>query len=490
MPVPTLARLVGGQWRAPEDGRTIDVTDPADVRRVVARVPAMRAEDVPGLYEAAVAGLRTWRRTPALERGAILRRAADLLRERATEIVADLVAEMGKTTAEATVEVTKSADFFDYYASLARLPYGDLLNDARPGTQTSVRTEPVGVVLAITPWNDPLLTPARKLGPALFAGNAVILKPATETPVVAVHLARALDDAGLPAGVLGLAVGHTGEIAGPLLSDPRLDAVSFTGSTAVGRLLRRQLADTNVRLQTEMGGKNASVVFADADLDLATSTIAAAAFGQAGQRCTATSRVVVLREVADALISGLAARASALRLGPGGEPGTDVGPLVSMRHRDSVRNHLDEAVKDGATVHAGREERSSAALAHGCFVTPTVLSISDPEQAAVWREEVFGPVVVVLTVDDFDAAVAAVDDSQYGLAAAVFTRGLATAHEFAEQVTAGQVSVNLPTTGWDVHMPFGGFRDSGSAFKEQGLAGLRFYTRLKTVAVHYGTRPA
>src|ERR1700742_740915 len=228
MPVPTLARLVGGEWRAPEDGRTIDVTDPADVRRVVARVPAMRAEDVPGLYEAAVAGLSSWRRTPALERGVILKRAADLLRERATEIVADLVAEMGKTTAEATVEVTKSADFFDYYASLARLPYGDLLNDARPGTQTSVRTEPVGVVLAITPWNDPLLTPARKLGPALFTGNAVILKPATETPVVAVHLARALDDAGLPAGVLGLAVGRTDEIAEPLLSDPRLDAVSFT----------------------------------------------------------------------------------------------------------------------------------------------------------------------------------------------------------------------------------------------------------------------
>ena len=486
MPVPTLARLVGGEWRAPEDGRTIDVTDPADVRHVVARVPAMRAEDVPGLYEAAVAGLKTWRRTPALERGVILRRAADLLRERAPEIVADLVAEMGKTTAEATVEVTKSADFFDYYASLARLPYGDLLNDGRPGTQTSVRTEPVGVVLAITPWNDPLLTPARKLAPALFAGNAVILKPAIETPVVAVHLARALDDAGLPAGVLGLAVGHIDEIGGPLLGDPRLDAVSFTGSTAVGRRLRRELADTSVRLQTEMGGKNASVVLADADLELAVNTIAAAAFGQAGQRCTATSRVVVQREVADALIEGLAGRARALQVGPGGATGTEVGPLVSMRHRDSVQKHLEEAIKDGATVYAGGEDRGDADFVHGCFVAPTVLAITDPARAAVWRDEVFGPVVVVLTVDDFDAAVAAVDDSQYGLAAAVFTRGLGHAHEFAEQVNAGQVSVNLPTTGWDVHMPFGGFRDSGSAFKEQGLAGLRFYTRLKTVAVHYG----
>jgi aldehyde dehydrogenase (NAD+) len=349
-----------------------------------------------------------------------------------------------------------------------------------------VRTEPVGVVLAITPWNDPLLTPARKLGPALFAGNAVILKPAMETPVVAVHLARALDDAGLPAGVLGLAVGHIEEIAGPLLSDHRLDAVSFTGSTAVGRGLRRQLADSGVRLQTEMGGKNASVVFADADLELAVTTIAAAAFGQAGQRCTATSRVVVQREVADALISGLAARARALRVGPGGTAGTQVGPLVSMRHRDSVQKHLEEAVKDGATVHAGHEEQRGADFAHGCFVAPTVLGITDPARAAIWRDEVFGPVVVVLTVDGFDAAVTAVNDSRYGLAAAVFTRGLRTAHEFAEQVDAGQVSVNLPTTGWDVHMPFGGFRDSGSAFKEQGLAGLRFYTRLKTVAVHFG----
>lgn len=173
MPVPTLARLVGGEWRAPEDGRTIDVTDPADVRRVVARVPTMRAEEVPAVYEAAVTGLRTWRRTPALERGTILRRAADLLGERAPEIVTDLVAEMGKTTAEATVEVTKSADFLDYYASLARLPCGDLLNDARPGTQTSVRTEPVGVVQTVTPWNDPPLTPARKLGPGSVGHRAV-----------------------------------------------------------------------------------------------------------------------------------------------------------------------------------------------------------------------------------------------------------------------------------------------------------------------------
>ncbi|MDN3359089.1 aldehyde dehydrogenase family protein [Actinomadura sp. DC4] len=483
MSIPTLHRLVGGEWRAPEDGRALDVTDPADVRRIVARVPAMRAADVPELYERAVDAVRTWRRTPALERAAILRRTAALLRERADAIAADLVAEMGKTRAEADGEVAKSADLFEFYASLARLPYGELLHDARARTETSARTEPVGVVLAITPWNDPLLTPARKLAPALFAGNAVILKPALDTPVVALHLARALDDAGLPAGVLGTAIGSSQEISGPLLRDERLDALTFTGSTPVGRRLRRELGDTNVRLQTEMGGKNASVVLADADLGLAVDAVAAASFGQAGQRCTATSRVVVERAVAGEFVAALTARARAARLGPGADPATDVGPLVSMRHRDSVRAGLERAVREGATLHTGGEALDEHV--NGCFLTPAVLEIEDPAAVTIWREEVFGPVVVVLVVDGFEAALAAADDSAYGLAAAVYSRDLGHAHEFADRVTAGQVAVNLPTTGWDVHLPFGGFRDSGSPFKEQGREGLRFYTRVKTVSIGY-----
>jgi acyl-CoA reductase-like NAD-dependent aldehyde dehydrogenase len=475
-----MPNLVGGAWST-AGSEVIEVRDPADVDRVVGRVPAMSAGEVTAVYDHAASGARAWAATGALERGTVLARAAALVRERADGIATDLVSEMGKTLAEARVETGKAADFLDYYAGLARLPLGELLADGRPGVDVAVRHEPVGVVLAITPWNDPLLTPARKLGPALFADNVVVLKPATETPIVALHLARALHDAGLPAGVLGTVTGRGAAVAAPLLGDPRLAAVSFTGSTAVGMKLRRALADRHVRLQTEMGGKNATAVLADADLELAAATIAAAAFGQAGQRCTATSRVVVDESLADPLLQRLVAIAAGTRLGGGLASETTMGPLVSERHRDDVLDHVGRAISEGARLVAGGTSPDDPALRRGCFVAPTILADVEPSMA-IWRDEVFGPVVVVRVVDGYDAAVAAVNDSSYGLSAAVFTRSLEHATRFAADVETGQVSVNLPTSGWDVHQPFGGFGASGSAFKEQGLDGLRFYTRTKTVA--------
>jgi aldehyde dehydrogenase (NAD+) len=244
----------------------LEVRDPADVRSVVGEVPAMTPGDIEAAYKRARAGFETWRRTNPLDRAAVLADCADLVRAGAEDGAVTLVRENGKTLAEARVEVTKTADFLDYYASFGRQPWGEILADARGGTQTTVRTEPVGVVLAITPWNDPLLTPARKLGPALIAGNAVLLKPAGQTPLIATWLAGLLREAGLPDGVLEVVTGRSDEISGALLTDPELDAVTFTGSNDVGRHLRRALCDRNVRLQAELGGKNASVVLADADL--------------------------------------------------------------------------------------------------------------------------------------------------------------------------------------------------------------------------------
>ena len=470
----------------PTGERTLDVVDPADTRRVVARIPAMTAPEVTELYDRAAEAGAGWAALSPIDRAAVMSRAARTLRERHEEIAADLVAEMGKTRAEAEGEVEKAADFFDYYAGFARHPWGELLADGRRGTRTSVRREPVGVVLLVTPWNDPLLTPARKLAPALIAGNTVVLKPATQTPLVSLHLARALHDSGLPAGVLGVAVGSIRQIEEALLDDVRLDAVSFTGSTPVGRSLQRRLAGRNVRLQTELGGKNASAVLADADLDLAVRTIASAAFGQTGQRCTATSRVVVDRAVAEQVVSGLVAQAEALQVGPGEAKGTVIGPLADPGHRDSVLEHITRAVAQGAGIAAGGAAPQGEEYAHGCYVRPTVLVGVDREMD-IWREEVFGPVIAVQVVDGFDAAVEAVNDSVYGLSSAVFTRDLRQAEAFSDRVRTGQVSVNLPTMGWDVHMPFGGFGDSGSPFKEQGSEALNFYTRVKTVAVRYDT---
>lgn len=474
-------RLVAGEWRA---GGPLGITvhNPADVRLIVGTVPAMTAHEVTELYDAAEQGARTWRSTSVIARGEVLSRAADLLRDRAEQITTDLVAEMGKTTAEARTEVTKAADFLDYYAGLARLPQGDVLPDTRPQTHVHTRLEPVGIVALVTPWNDPLLTPARKLAPALVTGNAVLLKPATETPIVAVHLAKALDDAGLPPGVLGLVTGHTSEISEALLDDDRLAALSFTGSTAVGRMLQVHLAGRSVRVQTEMGGKNASVVLADADIELAVSTIFAASFGQSGQRCTATSRVIVVGEVADQLVSGLVAAARQLHLGPGTDPATTMGPLVSKAHQDEVLTHIQRATAEGAKVVLGGRVPDGDGLAHGCFIEATLLT-GVHRSMSIWKDEVFGPVVAVHVVADEAEALEAANDSSYGLAASVFTRSLARAYRFIDAMEAGQVSVNLPTSGWDVHLPFGGFRDSGSPFKEQGLEALSFYRRVKTVAL-------
>lgn len=478
--------LVGGEWVASGSGEWIDVQNPADLRTPAFRVPALTPDDVIRAYDHAERGFTTWKRTSPLARATILTGAAALLRERADAIAEDVATENGKTRAEARGEALKAADFLEYYGLLVgRAGYGTLLNDARPDTRTSAQQEPLGVVLAITPWNDPLITPARKLAPALAAGNAAVLKPATETPVSGMHLARALHDAGLPAGVLNVVTGRTSRIADALLGDARIAAVTFTGSNTVGDDLRTTFATRNIRFQGELGGKNASVVLADADLPKAAKTVAAASFGQAGQRCTATSRVVVERSVYEEFTRLLLAEVAHIKPGAPLEQGTSMGPLSSPRQRDSVVEHIERAVKQGAKVLAGGDAPADSDLAHGCYVNPTVLGDVTAD-LAIWREEVFGPVIALRAVDSFDEAVAAVNDSDFGLAAAVYTQNLNAAHRFADEVECGQIAVNLTTPGWDVHHPFGGFHDSGSPFKEQGTEALHFYTRVKTVAIHFG----
>jgi acyl-CoA reductase-like NAD-dependent aldehyde dehydrogenase len=476
-----LANLVDGTWRASAAERWVEVRNPADQREVVAEVPAMGPPDVDAVFDAAVRALPGWAQTSPIARGRILISAAHLLRERRDEVARDLSREMGKTLAEALVEVAKSADLLEYCGGLGRAPQGDVLADERLGARAWTVHEPIGVVLAICPWNDPLLTPARKLGPALIAGNVVVLKPASDTPVVALHLARALADAGLPAGVLGTVTGPARELGDSLVEQRALAGVSFTGSNEVGEQLRRQLAGRNVKLLAELGGKNATVVLEDADVELAAGTIAAAAFAQAGQRCTATSRLILERGVFDELLDKLAAHARELTVGDPLDPDTTMGPLVSPAQQRTVTGFVERAVAAGAAVITGAEPLP-ADLAHGCFSAPKVLRDVDPSME-IWTEEVFGPVLVVTAVEDFEQALARVNDSPFGLAASVFTGNVRRALAFSEGVTAGQVSINLPTTGWDVHMPFGGFKASGSGLKEQGLEGLSFYRRTKTVAM-------
>jgi acyl-CoA reductase-like NAD-dependent aldehyde dehydrogenase len=460
----------------------LEVLDPSDLREVVGSVPRMTAADVQAMFAAAAEGAVEWARTSSVNRGRILLQAAAIVRERQGEIARVLTREMGKTLAEATGEVGKTADFFEYYGGIGRTDKGTLLAHERADVTAYTLHEPLGVILAITPWNDPLLTPARKLAPALIAGNAVVIKPASYTPLVAFELQRCLRDAGLPDGVLEVLTGSGREIGDSMLEHPALAAVSFTGSNEVGATLRMALAEREVPLLAELGGKNASVILADADLERAVSTIVAAGFAQAGQRCTATSRVIVEKTVLGEVMDRLSVAAESFKLGPGVAPDTTMGPLVSGDQRDAVLGFVERAASAGATVVTGGERLTDEQRQHGCYVTPAVL-VDVSTDMEIWREEVFGPVITVTAADDFGSALALLNDSPYGLAAALYSNSNAAIQSFIADAHVGQVAVNLPTSGWDVHMPFGGHKASGSGHKEQGIEGLDFYRQTKTVAI-------
>lgn len=474
--------LQAATWASGATERWYEIRNPADARQVVAEVPAMGPDDVGPALEAAGGAQEQWRSTSAIERGDILRRAAVLLRERHEQIAQEVTAEMGKLIGEARGEVAKAADFLDYYAAFGRMSFGEVLPDVRPGAEAQAVREPRGVVVAITPWNDPVITPARKLCPALIAGNAVVLKAAPESPLSALHLGRVLHDAGLPHGVLTILTGPGAALPKALAESDGFHALTFTGSTAVGLELQRALGGRNIPLQTEMGGKNAAVILEDANIDLVVEALVTGAFVQAGQRCTATSRVLVEDRRYDEVLERLVSRARELRVGSGVDPRAQMGPLVAERRLASVLSALERSRGAGVDVVLGGERMSDGELGHGWFLEPTVVG-DVSETAEIWCDELFAPVVAVARVASLDRAIELVNDTPYGLSAAIFTRDLEAAHRFTSEVDVGNVAVNLPTAGWDVQHPFGGFKDSGSGFKEQGTAAFDFYCRTKTIAM-------
>lgn len=474
--------LVAGEWIDARTGETIQDLNPADTSEVVALFPSMTVEDAHQAVEAAAQAFPLWKALTPVARGAILQRAAELIRERLDTIARDLTREMGKTLREARGEVTRASYFFDYYGTYGRLPIGDHLPDEREGVFTFTAREPLGVVLIIAPWNDPALTPARKLAPALIAGNTIVLKPATLTPLSAWHLIRALHDAGMPRGVVNMVTGPARTVGSALLDHPAIKAVTFTGSTAVGLGIQARVAGRNIRVQTEMGGKNAMVVLKDADPKLAAELAASAGFGQSGQRCTATSRVIVEKPIRDVFMDQFVNTTKGIKVGPGLDDATTMGPVVDQSQLDTVLTAVDTGKREGAAVVYGGERLQGERYSRGYFVAPTILDRVSPKMT-VAQEEIFGPVVAVMEAADVDEAIAIVNETRYGLSSSVVTRSLSAAHAFARGVETGCVAVNLPTVGWDVHVPFGGFKDSGSAFKEHGIEGLQFYHRVKSVAM-------
>lgn len=476
--------FVGGRWVSASE--SFAVRNPADARDIVGQAPCAGEEHIAEAVQRARQATTGWRLSSALRRGALLQAAANLILVHRTELADLLSREIGKLAHEAAGEVRKTADFFSYYASLARGAAGGILPHEKPAAEVFVRREPLGVVALITPWNDPILTAARKAGPALVVGNTVILKPAPEAPLSSLLLARLLEEAGLPEGVLSVLTGPDDELGKGLVNMPGIDAISFTGSTEVGLQIQRSVLGRGTNVQAEMGGKNAAVVLADADLALAADAILEGAFAQAGQRCTATSRLLVAHSRYPELLDLLSQRIADIAVGPASSPASRMGPVISRQRREFLLGALGDASGDGATtVCPGRPVEE---FVDGNFLTPALLADA-PEKSRVWVEELFGPVLAARPVADLDEALDQINASPYGLSAALFTRDLGAVAHFSATADVGCVAVNLPTAGWDVHVPFGGLKMSGSGSKEQGEQGLAFYSRLKAVAVRAAYQP-
>lgn len=467
-----ITHFIDGEWTQAE---TVDErVNPADSSDVVVEIAAGSPELVDSAVRTAANAQRGWAAMTGPARGAVLSGAADLIRGRVDLIARDLTREEGKTLAEATGEVHRAADILDFFGAECWRSHGQTLPSSVPNTHVFTRREPMGVVGLITPWNFPIAIPAWKLAPALAAGNAVVMKPAQLTAVSTMHLANALTEAGLPAGVLTLVHGKGPVVGNAIVKHELISAVSFTGSNAVGRQIGELAGVRGIRNQLEMGGKNPVVVLDDAEPDRAADIIAAGAFGLTGQACTATSRVIVTPGVYDAVVDALTERVAAYAPGNGLDEGVRMGPVVSTSQLATNESYLDIAVKQGASVAAGGQT-------DGLMFSPTVLTEVAPDHR-VAREEVFGPVVGVLRARDEDHAIELANDTEFGLSAALVSQRLSSIAKFVERTQAGVVKINRATSGVDLNVPFGGIKESSNnAYREQGAQALDFYTWTKSV---------
>lgn len=472
----SVLNLIDGQWVGePETERR----NPACPDQIVSISPRSSEASVDDALVAAQQAQPAWAALPPPARGAVLLDAADLLRSRQPEVARDLVLEEGKTLTEAMGEVRRAIDVLRYFGSQGWALGGDVLPSSVSGTTVFTRSEPIGIAALITPWNFPIAIPAWKAAPALISGNAVVLKPAGLTSLSATHLARALVDAGLPAGVLNVVHGQGSVIGDALARDTRVGALSFTGSTAVGLGLHEVLSQRRARVQLEMGGKNGYLVLDDADPVAAAQVVAAGAFSLTGQACTATSRVYCTPGIRDEFVAALVKASERFVPGDGLEPSTGMGPVVSEQQLRVNLDAIRRAREQGATVAAGGTESG------GLLLPPTVLT-DVAHDFDVARNEVFGPVLAVIGVDNYDEGLALINDSPYGLTAGICTTSLRAAHDFAARVQVGVVKANRPTTGLDLNVPFGGVKDSSTnTFREQGPNAVDFYTWSKTVYMGY-----
>jgi aldehyde dehydrogenase (NAD+) len=480
-----IEHLIGGQW-VPGTGDELLSVNPAQPSLVVARGNDARVSDVDTAVRAATAAAAPWATTPMHQRGAVLLGAADIVDRNAQTWGLELAREEGKTKAEGIGEVRRAAQILRYYGNEGDRQSGEIFSSPRVGEQILITRKPLGVVAVITPFNFPIAIPAWKIAPALVYGNTVVWKPASTVPLLAIRLAQALTEAGLPAGVLNLLIGGP-DIGNAIVDHRGIDGITFTGSTGVGRRIAAAAAARGVPAQAEMGGKNAAVVLDDADIDLALEQVMLGAFRSTGQKCTATSRLIVTEGIAEKFLATLAEHAAALTVGDPTDDATQMGPVINGTAHQSISAGVQAAARQGATVLTGGRPYADGPLAEGYFIAPTIIEL-EGAPADVWTDELFGPVLAVKRAADADAAFALANDSEFGLSAAVFTQDLTRALQAVEQIDVGVLHVNSESAGADPHVPFGGAKKSGLGPKEQGGAARDFFTHSTTVYLR-GGRP-
>ncbi|MFM1653167.1 aldehyde dehydrogenase family protein [Brevibacillus sp. B_LB10_24] len=474
-----LKNLIDGKWIVSSGTNPISDVNPADTRDVIAQIQPATEEHAREAVEAAHRAFPKWKRVAAPQRGHYLFKIAEKLEARQDELAKLIVREEGKTLADARKEVGYAVNVFRFYAGEAARLNGSIVASDSPDIQIQVVREPLGVVLVVTPWNYPLSTPAWKIAPALAAGNTVVYKPSSDTPLVGVRLLEIMQECGIPDGVMNGIIGP-GRLVEGMIKHPAVKAVTFTGSNPVGRLIYSAASDDMKRVQLEMGGKNPLLVLDDANLDEAAKLAVLGGFGQTGQACTATGKVIVQSSVLPQFTEKLVEKTKQIKVGNPMEQGTDIGPQANAGELESTLTLIRGALAQGAVLLAGGDVPDTPETAHGYFVNPTVLGNVTPAMD-IAKEEVFGPVLCIMEAATVDEAIQIANQTEYGLSAAVCTNSLDRMAKCMQEIEAGVVKVNMTTTGTSYQAPFGGFKSSSSGiYKELGREGIEFYCRTKT----------
>ena len=483
----TYQNFIGGEWIKSSASKSAPNVNPANTDDVIGDIPLATREEARRAVEAAAEAFAKWRSTPAPTRGRIVAQAARLLETNKEELAQTLTREEGKTIAESRGELQRSINVAEFCAGESRRLTGETIPSELPLNFAYTIKQPLGVVACVTPWNFPVAIPVWKIAPALVAGNTVVFKPATLTPATATRIVELFEEAGIPPGVLNLILGSGSEAGEEIINHPAVKAVSFTGSNGVGIRLYEQASRRGAKVQCEMGGKNPVIVLEDCDIDLAVESTVQGAFGSTGQRCTATSRAVVVNQIADEFVQRIAKRAQSMRIGAGVDPQTEMGPSVDENQFKTVLQYIDVGREDGATMVCGGERVTGDGFDKGYFVRPTLFDHVTPDMR-IAREEIFGPVLSVLRVKDFDEAMQVANDSEYGLSSSIFSNDASRIFRFVDDIETGMTHINSPTTGGEAHIPFGGIKGTGIGDREQGSTALDFYTDLKVVYVDYTGR--